>query len=111
MPRAGARLHAGARCAFATLLLCLLATPPQPSAAEPLTRCRLAIIGAGTPRTGSTHEVRLVRLALQHLGFAKRLDDAGYWNWPEHSHMPEAAAKEYRDKEQARATAWMRSSA
>ncbi len=87
------------RCGLrGALILCVLAS----CCAAPTTRCRLAVVGAGTPRTGSTHEVRLASLALERLGLSSHVVDAGYWKWPEHSHMPAAEAVTYTADEQAR---------
>ena len=95
-------------------------------------RCRLVVIGAGTPRTGSTHEMKarrtpsaryaasgrtpsaryaasadaddtqLARLSLRDLGFGDRYDDAGYWKWHEHKQMGAAEAKKHLDGEAVR---------
>jgi hypothetical protein len=88
------------------LLLLLLArcTVAEDEAAErPLTKCRLAIVGAGSPRTGSTHLLRLANLSLGYLGFGAHAQDAGYWKWHLHSKMPPDKAKAHLAYEQARA--------
>ena len=69
--------------AFYTLLLPLVVG----------SRCRLAVIGAGAPRTGSSHQVQLARVALQQLGVGHFVVDGGYWNWPMHAFLNETESR------------------
>ena len=50
--------------------------------------------------TGSTHEMKLVRLALGSMGL--NFHDADYWNWAEHERLPPAEAAAYVAEEQAK---------
>lgn len=91
-------MRSGALALALALALCGAARAVRP-------RCRLVVIGAGTPRTGSTHEMRLARLSLRELGFGRSFDDAGYWKWHEHTKMSADETRKHLEGEQARAQA------
>ena len=62
--------------------------------------CQLAVVGGGAPRTGSTHQVHLARIALQELGVGELVVDGGYWNWPKHAFLNETEVDIYKKAEQ-----------
>ena len=68
------------------LLYALVLGLARCSAAAPLATCRLVIIGAGTPRTGSTHEMKLARMALRvRACVAHRCDGLARWRAVTHT--------------------------
>ncbi len=91
-------------CAASTrlALLCCFAYALLGCNAEPLTRCRLGIVGAGAPRTGSTHEIKLVKLAVTNFGLDSVFVDMGFWKWDEHKQMDETRARAHREHERVR---------
>ena len=47
-------------------------------------QCHAVIIAAGAPRTGSTQQLKLVKIALDNMGLTDNVVDAGYWRYQRH---------------------------
>jgi hypothetical protein len=76
--------------------------PPVAAAESPLqgfaSHCRVAVVGAGMPRAGSTLQERLIHFALQdlHVNIPKCVharQGACYWDWPRHVALGTNASK------------------
>lgn len=70
--------------------------------------CRVAVIGAGMPRAGSTLQERLIFFALADMrmgpAYFHAREGTSYWDWPQHVALDDTSAK----KRRAAEAAWAR---
>lgn len=81
----------GARCGLGALLLASLLQRCTGGRPE----CRLVVVEAGAPRTGSTQQNRLALLALTELGLGDHVSDAGYFEYEKHASLNASATAEH----------------